>query len=162
MLSDGAGAAVLGAAPKCSELCFRIEWIELPSFAGQFEPCMYVGPPKNGNKLESWLDYSSYDLAADAGAINLRQDIRMLDEVVRHAVDGLLRVTKNNNLDPRHVDWLAVHCSSNVFRDKSHELAAAWALTSRSSDGLPILVLQAMWGLHLRSYCWNNCCTPAN
>jgi 3-oxoacyl-[acyl-carrier-protein] synthase-3 len=124
MLSDGAGAAVLGQSPSVSNLCFRVEWIELLSFAGQFEPCMYVGPAKNGDGLKSWLDYPSYDLAADDGAINLRQDIRMLDDVVRHAVEGLLRVTKKNGLVPRDVNWLAVHYSSNVFKDKSHVLAA--------------------------------------
>jgi 3-oxoacyl-[acyl-carrier-protein] synthase III len=123
MLSDGSGAAVLGDSPGDSSMCFRIEWIELLSFAGQFEPCMYVGPAKNGHGLQSWLDYPSFDLAADAGAINLRQDIRMLDDVITHAAEGLLRVAKKKGLNPREVDWLAVHYSSNVFRDKSHDLA---------------------------------------
>jgi 3-oxoacyl-[acyl-carrier-protein] synthase-3 len=124
MLSDGAGAAVLGDSPDSSGLSFRMEWIELLSFAGQFEPCMYVGPAKSGEAPQSWLDYPSYGLAADAGAINLRQDIRMLDDVVRHAVQGLLLATKKNSLNPNDVDWLAVHYSSHVFRDKSHDLAA--------------------------------------
>ena len=124
MLSDGAGAAVIEDSPRTPGLCLRVEWIELLSFAGQFEPCMYVGPPKNGHKLESWLDYPSYDQAANAGAINLRQDIRMLDDVVRHAVQGLLQVAKKKSLNPNDVDWLAVHYSSHVFRDKSRDLAA--------------------------------------
>jgi 3-oxoacyl-[acyl-carrier-protein] synthase-3 len=124
MLSDGAGAAVLSDSPGSSGLCFAIEWIELLSFAGQFEPCMYVGPARNGDRPKSWLDYPSYDLAAAAGAINLRQDIRMLDEVVRHAAQGLLRVAKEKNLDPGDVDWLVAHYSSHVFREKSHDLVA--------------------------------------
>lgn len=124
MLSDGAGAAVIEDSPRVSGPCLRVEWIELLSFAGQFEPCMYVGPAKNGHKLESWLDYPSYDAAANDGAINLRQDIRMLDDVVRHAVLGLLQVAKKKNLNPNDVDWLAVHYSSQVFRDKSRDLAA--------------------------------------
>lgn len=125
MLSDGAGAAVLSGAPNRTGLSLRIEWIDLLSYAGQHEPCMYVGPRKNGDGLKSWLDYASYDDAANDGAINLRQDIRMLDDVVRHAVQGLLKVAKNRNLDPAAVDWLAVHYSSHVFRDQSHELAAS-------------------------------------
>lgn len=124
MLSDGAGAAVLSSSPSAFGLSLQIEWIELLSYAGQCETCMYVGLPKNGEAPKSWLDFPSYDLAADAGAINLRQDIRMLDEVVRHAVQGLLQIAKNKNLEPNHVDWLAVHYSSHVFRDKSHDLAA--------------------------------------
>jgi 3-oxoacyl-[acyl-carrier-protein] synthase-3 len=124
MLSDGAGAAVLGDAPSRSGLCFGIEWIELTSFANKFGPCMYVGPEKNGGPLQSWLDYPSYGLAADDGAINLRQDIRMLDDVVHHAVQGLLQVTQKRKLDPSGIDWLAVHYSSHLFKDQSYELAA--------------------------------------
>ena len=124
MLSDGAGAAVIEDSPSITGLCLRMEWIDLISYAGQFEPCMYVGPEKNGDELQSWLDYPSYDAAADAGAINLRQDIRMLDEVVRHSVQGLLQVLKRRDLNPKDIDWLAVHYSSHVFRDKSRDLAA--------------------------------------
>jgi 3-oxoacyl-[acyl-carrier-protein] synthase-3 len=124
MLSDGAGAAVVASSANVPGLCFGIEWIELISFANKFEPCMYVGPEKEGVRLQSWLDYPNYSLAADAGAINLRQDIRMLDQVVRHAVHGLLQIAKKKNLDPASVDWLAVHYSSRVFRDQSYELAA--------------------------------------
>jgi 3-oxoacyl-[acyl-carrier-protein] synthase-3 len=124
MLSDGAGAAVLEESPNSSNLCFEIEWIELTSFANKFAPCMYVGPEKNGDLLRSWLDYPSYSLAADDGAINLRQDIRMLPEVVRHAVQGLLQLTEKKALSPADVDWLAVHYSSHLFRDQSHDMAA--------------------------------------
>ena len=124
MLSDGAGAAVVEAAPAATGLSLEIEWIELLSFANRFEPCMYVGPTRNGAPMPSWLDYPNYRDAADSGAINLRQDIRMLDEVVRHAVHGLLQTTKQKGLDPASVDWLAVHYSSQIFRDQSHDLAA--------------------------------------
>jgi 3-oxoacyl-[acyl-carrier-protein] synthase III len=124
MLSDGAGAAIVSPSPSAADLCLRIEWIELLSFANKFEPCMYVGVAQNGKPSPSWLDYASYREAADSGAINLRQNIRMLDEVVRHAVYGLLQTAKNKNLDPADVDWLAVHYSSRVFREQSHDVAA--------------------------------------
>ena len=124
MLSDGAGAAVLAASPAISGPSLEIEWIELLSFADRFEPCMYVGPSRNGVPIPSWLDYASYREAADAGAINLRQDIRMLDQVVQHAVNGLLQTAKKKDLDPVTLDWLVVHYSSQLFRDQSHDLAA--------------------------------------
>jgi 3-oxoacyl-[acyl-carrier-protein] synthase-3 len=132
MLSDGAGAALLQPSPASSGLCFEIEWIELKSFAHQFEPCMYVGPPKpdrhqgsrNGSRLASWLDYPSYHAAADDGAINLRQDVRMLGDVVRYAVRGLIDVVEKAALDPARIDWMVVHYSSHIFRDQSYELAA--------------------------------------
>jgi 3-oxoacyl-[acyl-carrier-protein] synthase III len=130
MLSDGAGAAVLRNAPAPVGLSLEIEWIELKSFANLFEPCMYVGPEKatrqkgNRERVPSWLDYPSFHAAADAGAINLRQDVRMLGDVVRYAVRGLLEVAEKNCLEPATVDWLVAHYSSHVFRDESHELAA--------------------------------------
>src|SRR6202012_378201 len=87
-------------------------------------PCMYVGPAKDHGGVTSWLDYPNYRLAADDGAINLRQDIRMLKDVVIHAVQGLLQTAKKKELEPNDVDWLAVHYSSQVFKDESYELAA--------------------------------------
>jgi 3-oxoacyl-[acyl-carrier-protein] synthase-3 len=85
---------------------------------------MYVGPVKNGARMNSWLDYASYQQAADDGAINLRQDIRMLDNVVKCAVDGALSMVEEGRLNPRSIDWLVAHYSSNKFLSQSYELAA--------------------------------------
>jgi 3-oxoacyl-[acyl-carrier-protein] synthase III len=129
MLSDGAGAAVIRNSRAPQGLSFEIEWIELKSYANRFQPCMYVGPEKNCKKgnnggMASWLDYPSFQAAADDGAINLRQDVRMLGDVVRCAVQGLLEVAEKTRLNPASVDWLVAHYSSHVFRDESHDLAA--------------------------------------
>ncbi|MGH9146719.1 MAG: beta-ketoacyl-ACP synthase III, partial [Vicinamibacterales bacterium] len=123
MLSDGAGAAVLQKMPDVAGLCFEVEWIELKSCANRFDPCMYVGPEKNGGRLASWLDYPSYHAAADDGAINLRQDIRMLEEVVRQSVHGVVELVERGRLNPGRVDWLVVHYSSQVFREQAYEVA---------------------------------------
>ena len=123
MLSDGAGAALVESSPRARGLSYEIEWIDLVSYANRFEPCMYVGPEKNGSKLKSWLDYRSYSEAADEGAINLRQDIRMLKDVVWHAVEGLLGIISRRGLDPARIDWLLTHYSSHIFRDQAHEMA---------------------------------------
>ncbi len=124
MLSDGAGAAVVEPSPGSGRLALRVEWIEMRSYANRFDPCMYVGPAKNGaDPLASWLDYPSYQEAADDGAINLRQDIRMLDDVVKCAVDGALAMVEEGRLNPQSIDWLVAHYSSNVFLEQSRELA---------------------------------------
>src|SRR5262249_3117377 len=105
-------------------LALQIEWIELKSYAPRFAPCMYVGPETNGSqRLPSWLDYESYQQAADCGAINLRQDIRMLDDVVQYAVDGGLGLVEDGRLNPRSIDWLVAHFSSHIFLEQSRELA---------------------------------------
>ena len=124
MLSDGAGAAVISNQAASSGLSLRIEWIDMISFANRFEPCMYVGAPKQGDRYKSWLDYPNYRLAADDGAINLRQNTRMLKDVLRFAVQGLLQTARKRNLVPSEVDWLAAHYSSEVFRDHSFQIAS--------------------------------------
>ena len=58
MLSDGAGSVVLESAPHAERPSLRIEWIELNSFANEFETCMYTGLAhkeslRAGN---TWLD----------------------------------------------------------------------------------------------------------
>jgi 3-oxoacyl-[acyl-carrier-protein] synthase-3 len=123
MLSDGGGAALVEPQAGRGRLALKVEWIELRSYASRFAPCMYVGPPKNGVRMASWLDYPSYQEAACDGAINLRQDIRMLDDVVKCAVDGALAMVEEGRLNPRSIDWLVAHYSSNTFLDQSYDLA---------------------------------------
>ena len=123
MLSDGGGAAVVEPNPGGGRLAFKVEWIELRSYASRFETCMYVGPAKNGARMASWLDYGSYQEAADDGAINLRQDIRMLDQVVKCAVDGAVARVEEGRLNPRSIDWMAAHYSSRMFFEQSYERA---------------------------------------
>ena len=123
MLSDGAGAALLQ--PNPAKLALEVEWIEIVSHANRFDPCMWVGPPRHG---PSWLDYPSYAAADRAGAINLRQDIRMLDDVVHCAVDGALNLVRQGRLNPASIDWVVAHYSSHLFREQSHERAAQGGL----------------------------------
>jgi 3-oxoacyl-[acyl-carrier-protein] synthase III len=124
MLSDGAGAAVLESQPAADRLSFKVEWIETMSLANRFPPCMYVGPAANGEpRLKSWLDYADYHEAADAGAINLRQDIRLLEDVVQCAVEGALALGTQGRFNPRAVDWIVAHYSSQRFLDQSYDLA---------------------------------------
>jgi 3-oxoacyl-[acyl-carrier-protein] synthase III len=85
---------------------------------------MYVGPPMNGEpRLTSWLDFADVHEAADAGAIDLRQDVRLLDEVVKCAVDGAVALAAAKRFNPRALDWLVAHYSSQRFLDQSYDLA---------------------------------------
>lgn len=124
MLSDGAGAALVEPEPPAGRRSLRIDWIETRSYANRYAPCMYVGPPLNGEpRLKSWLDYADYHEAADAGAINLRQDVRMLDEVVKCAVDGAVALAGEGRFNPTTLDWLVAHYSSQRFFDQSYDLS---------------------------------------
>jgi 3-oxoacyl-[acyl-carrier-protein] synthase III len=141
MLSDGAGAAVLQRAPDVPGLCFEVDWIELKSYANLHGPCMYVGPENNGGRIASWLDYPSYHAAADAGAINLRQDMRMLGEVVAQSVQGAVELVQRGQLNPGRIDWLVVHYSSQVFIEEAYQSAC------RSGFEIP----RERWFTNLRS-----------
>jgi 3-oxoacyl-[acyl-carrier-protein] synthase-3 len=125
ILSDGAGAAVLTPEPGTVGLSFEVEWIELKSFANVFEPCMYVGPAKCNGAIKSWLDYPTFFEAVDSGALNLRQDVRMLDDVVSCALDAAVDLVKFGRLNPKEIDWIVVHYSSQAFQKKCIEAAGS-------------------------------------
>lgn len=124
MLSDGAGAMVLEPTPDPRSPSLKIEWLEIKSLASKYDPCMYVGPAKNdaGHVDRSWLDFDSYHAAADVGAINLRQDTRMLKDVMKCAVDGFFELIEAGKLEPEAIDWFCCHYSSHIFRGEAREL----------------------------------------
>ncbi|XKE46099.1 beta-ketoacyl-ACP synthase III [Halomonas organivorans] len=120
MLSDGAGALLLENRPR--GLCFRIDWIRGISHADAFPVCMSVGRPKAGEDRESWQDYPTYAEAEAAGALLIRQDVRLLDNLVKLGVDGLLRLIDEGRVVVDEVDHLLCHYSSHYFRGRIFEM----------------------------------------
>ena len=121
MLSDGAGAFLLQNHPNAIGISLKIEWIELISHANAYPVCMYSGLA-NENSTKSWLDYSSYLDAATAGAFDLRQNIRLLDNVMKLGVEGWLGLIRSGRVCPQEIDWLLCHYSSHFFRRQIVEL----------------------------------------
>ena len=121
MLSDGAGAFLIQDQPRTNGISLKIEWIELVSHANAYPLCMYAGTENETGK-KSWMDYPSYGAAATAGAINLRQNIRLLDDVIKLGVEGWLRLIELGRVQPAEIDWLLCHYSSHFFRGKIVEL----------------------------------------
>ena len=123
MLSDGAGAMVLETAARSGGQSLMIEWVDIQSNANNFPLCMYTG--KNDNKDEreaTWLDYPDYESAAQAGALNLKQDIRLLDQVVKTGVAHFFQLVDSDKIDPKKIDWLCCHYSSEFFKQPIQEL----------------------------------------
>jgi 3-oxoacyl-[acyl-carrier-protein] synthase-3 len=121
MLSDGAGAFLIQDKPNINGISLKIEWIELVSHANAYPLCMYAGTEdETGQK--SWMDYPSYSEAVAAGAINLRQNIRLLDNVIKLGVEGWLKLIELGKVQPTEIDWLLCHYSSHFFRGKIVEL----------------------------------------
>ncbi|MCG6658462.1 beta-ketoacyl-ACP synthase III [Halomonas campisalis] len=118
MLSDGAGALLLERRPRGR--CFRIDWIRGFSHADAYPVCMSVGQARGTTK--SWQDYPTYAEAEAAGALLLRQDVRLLDNVVKLGVDGLLRLVDQGWLEVARIDHLLCHYSSHYFRGKIFDM----------------------------------------
>lgn len=122
MLSDGAGAVLLQDKPASSGLSLKVDWIEIRSFAGEAEACMYAGGDKTDGNLQGWLQYSPEERAA-MSAMSVKQDVRLLNEkVIYYTVEQTLsRILEKHQLTPDDVTWFLPHYSSNYFRQPVYD-----------------------------------------
>jgi 3-oxoacyl-[acyl-carrier-protein] synthase-3 len=121
MLSDGAGALLLQNHPRSEGLSLKLEWVELISHANAYPVCMYAGSADETAR-KSWMHYGSYAEAARDGAFDLRQNIRLLDNVIKLGVEGWLRLIDQGRVHPNDIDWLLCHYSSHFFRSQIVDL----------------------------------------
>lgn len=120
MLSDGAGAWLLEATPR--GVCLRIDWIRAFSHADAFPTCMSIGSPSDHTDARTWQDFPTYAEAEAAGALLIRQDVRLLEQIVKLGVDGALRLLEEGTLRMQDVDHFLCHYSSHHFRGRIAEL----------------------------------------
>lgn len=118
MLSDGAGAFLLQPRPVPGKIALEIDWIDLRSYAHQYELCMYAGGLKNdGGQIEkTWLDYANVSEADYAGAVNLMQDMELVDSIVKLGVHRFFELIDQKKIDEKNIDWLVCHYSSHHFK----------------------------------------------
>lgn len=120
MLSDGAGALLLESEPR--ETSLRIEWIKSFSHADAHPVCMSIGKTRDPNDSRTWQDFPTYAEAEAAGALMIRQDVRLLENVVKSGVDGFLRLIADNRVNVDEIDHVLCHFSSHYFKSKIFEL----------------------------------------
>lgn len=121
MLSDGAGAAYFQNKPNEDGISLRVEWVDMTSFAGELETCMYSGAVKDGEKVIGYNEIATSDWLKDS-VFAIKQDTRLLgDNIVPKGVDFLQTVMKKRNFNPKDVNWFLPHLSSEFFRKKIHE-----------------------------------------
>ena len=120
MLSDGAGAAYISDQPNIKGYSLRIEWLTQRSYGGSNPICMYAG--KNPDDERTWLDYQDFQSAAIDGALNLKQDVKKLDLMVKIGVDRFFELIDEDKIDPKAIDWLVCHYSSEFFKGQIKEL----------------------------------------
>ncbi len=120
MLSDGAGSVVLESKPHGTELSLRIDWIELKSFAHEYETCMYAGmahkeAPRAGH---TWLDMATIAEADQAELMRIRQDTGLLPQIVKLGVEEYLRLIERGRIVPEELDHFLCHYSSHFFKSE--------------------------------------------
>lgn len=120
MLSDGAGAVFLQNRPVGR--CLRVDWIRSFSHAESYPVCMGVGAPSDAADTRTWQDFASYAEAEAAGALLLRQDVRLLENIVKLGVDGALRLIDEGMLDTQKLNHLLCHYSSHHFKSQIFDL----------------------------------------
>jgi 3-oxoacyl-[acyl-carrier-protein] synthase-3 len=123
MLSDGSGSMVLQNQPNKSGLSLKVEWIDIKSHAHEYPLCMYVGVMDSStNGVKSWLDYPDYESASEAGAMNLKQNIQLLDKVMEVGVAHYFKLFDQGKIVSDEIDWLCCHYSSEFFKKPIIEL----------------------------------------
>ncbi len=144
MLSDGAAALVLAHRDQLADdkPRLRLRWVHQKSFSGDHPVCMQLGLDLAGQR--SYLDYESAAAAEAAGALSLRQDIRLLPNLFDIAIHEYAGLVQRGLLDPKRVDHFLCHYSSERFRGVVDELM------QKAQLAIP----QARW--------WNNLATRGN
>ncbi len=120
MLSDGAGAMLLESKPRGQ--CLRIDWMRSFSHADVYPVCMGIGAPSDAEDARTWQDFSTYAEAEAAGSLLIRQDVRLLENIVKVGVDGALRLIEEGVLDTREIDHLLCHYSSHHFKSQIFDM----------------------------------------
>ena len=119
MLSDGAGAAFLAPAPVPGQRAFKVEWIDIFSFAGELDTCMYAGALKNPDgTLTGWREFEDPEEMLAQRTLLVRQDVKLLHkEIVATTADRTIpRLQAKRGIQAEDVDVFVAHYSSDYFR----------------------------------------------
>ncbi len=128
MLSDGAGAVLLGRVPQAKNgLCIKLNWIHQKSFSGDYPVCMQLGLTED--RAQSFLDFPSATEAEAAGALSLRQDIRLLPHLFDVSIHEYVKLVADGWVRSDQVDHFLCHYSSEKFMPVVEDLLNKATLT---------------------------------
>ena len=119
MLSDGAGAAFLAPEPVPGRRAFKIEWIDIFSFAHELDTCMYAGAVKNPDgTLTGWREFNRPEEMLESHALLVKQDVKLLEkEIVATTANRTIPLLQaKRGLKAEDVDVFVAHYSSDYFR----------------------------------------------
>lgn len=115
MLSDGASALLLEDSPK-NALNFKIEWIDICSFANELPTCMFMAAElKNNGELKGWKEFTPEEQIERAVFMG-KQDIKALKKyIIKYWVDYIEQCLSKYKLNPSDVNYIIPHVSSMFF-----------------------------------------------
>lgn len=122
MLSDGAGAMLLSDTPASEGISLKIEWIDLKSYAGELETCMYAGAKKmEDGRVKGWREFPLDERNAKE-LFAFKQDVGLLNgNMSRIAIKEHLRgVVAKYGLKAEEIDYFLPHLSSFYFKEEIH------------------------------------------
>jgi 3-oxoacyl-[acyl-carrier-protein] synthase-3 len=118
-LSDGAGAVVMEPKPRPDGLSLKVEWIDLTSLAGRFDPCMWAGSTfADRADMRSAWSHAGPVAAHASGSVALVQDFELLKIVIRAWIGVWLEKVDDGRIVPDAVDHLLCHYSARSLRDE--------------------------------------------
>ncbi|KJF43578.1 beta-ketoacyl-ACP synthase III [Draconibacterium sediminis] len=122
MLSDGASSVLLSDKKSENGISFKVEWVEMTSYANELPTCMFMGAElREDGELTSWKEFESRELI-NRSVMTVKQDIRLLKpNIIRCWVDHLEYCLEKYSLDPNDVDYVIPHVSSMFFYGKLAE-----------------------------------------
>lgn len=124
MLSDGAGAMLLSDQPNPEKPSLRIAWIDILSYAGEMEGCMYWGGIKQADgSLKGWREFPLKHACSSQNMFAVEQDVKLLNEhIVEYTVTKPLKtLISKRKIEVDDIDFFLPHYSSMFFRDKMAE-----------------------------------------
>lgn len=115
MLSDGASAVLVEDRPS-DGINFRIEWIDLKSFANELPPCMFMASEvQEDGRLKGWKEYTPEELKNRAVMVG-KQNIRVLKQhIIKYWVDHIEECLCKYDVEPSTIDYVIPHVSSMFF-----------------------------------------------
>ncbi len=145
LLSDGAGAFLIESTPeqRGEQPVLKINWLEMFSYAHEYETCMYAGAEKNASgKLKGWNAYKTQEVIENS-VLSLKQDVKLLNEniVPVTLIRSLKKIIEKHQLRADEIDYFLPHISSMYFYDK-----VATAL-----DEIDFHIPQDKWFTNLKS-----------
>lgn len=119
MLSDAGGAIWLSDKPREQGLSFKIDWIDIKSYAHEIDTCMYAGSEKIEGKLRGWTEFNGKEREQQS-VLALKQDVKLLNKnIVPYLVEKALPgIIEKRQLKADDIDYFVPHYSSQYFRDK--------------------------------------------